>query len=69
MKNFLNRVKRNVKVVAWYTLGITIVVALFALGCIYAVGEYIVNKVRGAFSWIADKYNAVVNRFTSTAAE
>ena len=63
MKNFLNRVKRNVKVAALYAALATIVLGLFVTGCIYSAVDYIVNKVRGAGRWVANKYNGLVAKF------
>lgn len=69
MKNFLNRVKATLfkytVLAAWITLAIVIVV----LHPIYVAYNYVSTKVRGAISWIADKYNSVVSSFTSTVAE
>ena len=63
MKNFLNRVKRTLKVAALYAGLATIVLGLFVTGCIYSAVDYIVNKVRGAGRWIANKYNGLVTKF------
>ena len=63
MKNFLNRVKNMLSTVAVWTAFIVVAVCLVAFAAVNYVYDTIVRYVRGAGSWIADKYNNLVAKF------
>ena len=63
MKSFLNKAKAILKTAAIYVAAWTIVATLFFVGLGVLCYVYIKNKVRGTFSWIADKYNGLVAKF------
>jgi len=63
MKNFLNKAKAILKTVAIHVTVWTIVGSLLFVGLGVLVYTYIKNKVRGAVSWIANKYNGLVDKF------
>lgn len=69
MKNFLNKAKAILKTVAIHVTAWTIVGSLLFVGLGVVVYVYIKNKVRGAFGWIADKYNAMVTKFKTEVSE
>lgn len=63
MKRFLNRVKAMLLKAVLYTVLFTVVLSLFVLGCMVTIVDTIKAYVRGATSWIADKYNGVIAKF------
>lgn len=69
MKDFLNKAKAILKTVAIHVTAWTIVGSLLFVGLGVVVYVYIKNKVRGAFSWIADKYNGLVAKFKTEVTE
>jgi hypothetical protein len=69
MKAFLNRVKAKIvgyTVVAAFVL---LVATVLVLHPVYVAYSYVKNKVRGAFSWIANKYNSFVAKFKEEVSE
>lgn len=69
MKSFLNKAKAILKTVAIHVAAWTIVASLLFVGLGVALYVYIKNKVRGAISWIADKYNGMVDKFKTVVTE
>lgn len=69
MKSFLNKAKAILKTVAIHVAAWTIVASLLFVGLGVALYVYIKNKVRGAISWIADKYNSFVAKFKEEVSE
>ncbi len=69
MKDFLNKAKAILNTVAIYAIAWTVVISLLFIGLGVALYAYIKNKVRGAFGWIADKYNAMVTKFKTEVSE
>lgn len=69
MKSFLNKAKAILKTVAIHVAAWTIVALLLFVGLGVALYVYIKNKVRGAISWIADKYNGMVAKFKTEVDE
>lgn len=69
MKDFLNKAKAILKTVAIYAIAWTVVISLLFINLGVALYAYIKNKVRGAFGWIADKYNSFVVKFKEEVSE
>ena len=63
MNRFLNRVKAMLLKAVLYTTLFTVVLSLFVLGCMVTIVDTIKAYVRGATSWIANKYNGLVAKF------
>ena len=65
MKAFLNRLKAKMAGYAVVVLAVLVIV----LHPIYVAYSYVKNKVRGAVSWIANKYNSFVAKFKEEVSE
>ena len=69
MKAFLNRLKSKMAGYAVVTAFVVLAVLVIVLHPIYVAYNYAKNKVRGAFSWIANKYNSFVAKFKEEVSE
>lgn len=69
MKAFLNRLKAKMYSFAVVTAFVVLAVSIIVLHPIYVAYSYVKNKVRGAFSWVANKYNAFVSEFKAEVTE
>lgn len=69
MKSFLNRLKSKMAGYAVVTAFVVLAVLVIVLHPIYVAYSYVKNKVRGAFSWIANKYNSVIGKFKEEVSE
>lgn len=69
MKAFLNRLKSKMAGYAVVTAFVVLAVLVIVLHPIYAAYSYVKNKVRGAVSWIANKYNSFVAKFKEEVSE
>lgn len=69
MKAFLNKAKALLKTVTVNVTAWTIIGTVVALGVVTVISIGIKNKVRGAISWIADKYNGMVTKFKTVVTE
>lgn len=69
MKAFLNRLKAKMYSFAVVTAFVVLAVLVIVLHPIYVAYSYVKNKVRGAFSWVANKYNSVIGKFKEEVTE
>ena len=69
MKAFLNRIKAMFKNVVVNVLAWSIVGSLFVVGLSILSYKVVMNKVRGAVSWITNSYNSVIESFKTEITE
>ena len=68
MKSFIKRIKAKLLSIAAWTALIAVTLLVIIVHPFYVAYSYVTTKVRGAISWIANKYNSFITS-AKTAVE